>query len=91
MVAQTVFPKLCMADAFNLCSSQHCLLGWDILPPKSEKRSVSKSLDLWSAVSCGSQRRRLSATGPSFLVGSRLGKESIQGGWVLSRWGALQL
>lgn len=52
----------------TLALPRHCLLGWDILPPKSEKRSVSKSLDLWSSVSCGSQSRRLSATGPSLLA-----------------------
>ncbi|XP_051027715.1 migration and invasion-inhibitory protein [Acomys russatus] len=52
----------------TLALPRHCLLGWDILPPKSEKRSVPKSLDLWSSVSCGSQRRHLSTTSPSLLA-----------------------
>lgn len=52
------------SDTFAL--PRHCLLGWDILPPKSEKTSVSKNLDLWSSVSHGAaQRRNLSATNPS--------------------------
>ncbi|XP_036034817.1 migration and invasion-inhibitory protein [Onychomys torridus] len=46
----------------TLALPRHCLLGWDILPPKPEKSSVPKSLDLWSSVSCGTQRRHLSAT-----------------------------
>lgn len=75
-----------MTDAFNLCSPQHCLQGWDILPPKSEENCVPKSLDLWSSVSCGAQRRQLSATSPSRLVGSSLGWESIQVGPSLLRW-----
>lgn len=49
----------------TLALPRHCLLGWDILPPKSEKTSVPKSLDLWSSVSYGAgQRRDLSATSP---------------------------
>lgn len=55
----------------TLCSPQHCLLGWDILPPKSEKSSAPKSLDLWSSVSSEAQRRKLSATSPSHRVRSR--------------------
>lgn len=39
------------AGALTPCYPQHCLLGWDILPPKSEKSSAPKSLDLWSCVS----------------------------------------
>ncbi|XP_021056380.1 migration and invasion-inhibitory protein isoform X2 [Mus pahari] len=50
----------------TLALPRHCLLGWDILPPKSEKTSVPKSLDLWSSVSYGAgQRRDLSATSPA--------------------------
>ncbi|XP_046515885.1 migration and invasion-inhibitory protein isoform X3 [Equus quagga] len=47
--------------------SKHCLLGWDILPPKPEKSSALKSLDLWSCVSAKAQHRKLSATSPSRL------------------------
>ncbi|XP_022454297.1 migration and invasion-inhibitory protein isoform X2 [Delphinapterus leucas] len=49
----------------TLALPRHCLLGWDILPPKSEKSSAPKSLDLWSSVSSEAQRRKLSATSPS--------------------------
>lgn len=53
----------------TLALPRHCLLGWDILPPKSEKTSVPKSLDLWSSVSyehrARMQCRDLSATSPS--------------------------
>ncbi|XP_034357555.1 migration and invasion-inhibitory protein isoform X1 [Arvicanthis niloticus] len=50
----------------TLALPRHCLLGWDILPPKSEKTSVPKSLDLWSCVTHGAaQRRDLSSTNPS--------------------------
>ncbi|XP_059769422.1 migration and invasion-inhibitory protein isoform X6 [Balaenoptera ricei] len=45
----------------TLALPRHCLLGWDILPPKSEKSSAPKSLDLWSSVSSEAQRRKLSA------------------------------
>ncbi|XP_047384214.1 migration and invasion-inhibitory protein isoform X1 [Sciurus carolinensis] len=34
----------------TLALPRHCLLGWDILPPKSEKSTAPKSLDLWSSV-----------------------------------------
>ncbi|XP_065749976.1 migration and invasion-inhibitory protein [Phocoena phocoena] len=49
----------------TLALPRHCLLGWDILPPKSEKSSAPKSLDLWSSVSSEAQRWKLSATSPS--------------------------
>lgn len=52
----------------TLALPRHCLLGWDILPPKPEKSCVPKSLDLWSSVSCGAQGRHLSATSPSRLA-----------------------
>ncbi|XP_041499041.1 migration and invasion-inhibitory protein [Microtus oregoni] len=52
----------------TLALPRHCLLGWDIFPPKPEKSCVPKSLDLWSSVSCGAQRRHLSATSPSRLA-----------------------
>ncbi|KAL1777343.1 migration and invasion-inhibitory protein [Sigmodon hispidus] len=52
----------------TLALPRHCLLGWDIFPPKSEKNPVPKSLDLWSSVSCGAQRHHLSATSPSHLA-----------------------
>nr|XP_012804010.2 migration and invasion-inhibitory protein isoform X2 [Jaculus jaculus] len=43
----------------TLALPRHCLLGWDILPPKSEKGSALKSLDLWSSVSSGVQHQQL--------------------------------
>ncbi|XP_045633906.1 migration and invasion-inhibitory protein isoform X1 [Ursus americanus] len=63
-------------DASNtLALPRHCLLGWDILPPKSEKSSAPKSLDLWSCVSSEAQHRKLSAANPSHLVWSRVPQE----------------
>lgn len=50
------------------CSPQHCLLGWDIIPPKSEKSSAPKTLDLWSSVSSEAHHQKLSATGSPHLV-----------------------
>ena len=50
------------------CSLQHCLLGWDIIPPKSEKSSAPKTLDLWSSVSSEAHHQKLSATGSPHLV-----------------------
>lgn len=47
--------------ALTPCPPQHCLLGWDILPPKSEKSSAPKSLDLWSCVTSEAQHRKQSA------------------------------
>ncbi|KAF6345087.1 migration and invasion inhibitory protein [Rhinolophus ferrumequinum] len=55
----------------TLALPRHCLLGWDILPPKSEKSSAPKSLDLWSCVASEAQHRKLSATSPSHLVWSQ--------------------
>lgn len=52
----------------TLALPRHCLLGWDILPPKSEKSSAPKSLDLWSCVS-KAQHRKLSAAATSHLAG----------------------
>ncbi|XP_057601841.1 migration and invasion-inhibitory protein isoform X2 [Hippopotamus amphibius kiboko] len=52
----------------TLALPRHCLLGWDILPPKSEKSSALKSLDLWSSVSSKAQHWKLSATGPSCMA-----------------------
>lgn len=52
----------------TLALPRHCLLGWDILPPKSEKSSAPKSLDLWSCVASEAQHRQLSATSPSHLA-----------------------
>ncbi|XP_066877042.1 migration and invasion-inhibitory protein isoform X1 [Kogia breviceps] len=49
----------------TLALPRHCLLGWDILPLKSEKSSAPKSLDLWSSVFSEAQRRKLSAASPS--------------------------
>ncbi|XP_034527108.1 migration and invasion-inhibitory protein isoform X3 [Ailuropoda melanoleuca] len=43
----------------TLALPRHCLLGWDILPPKSEKSSAPKSLDLRSCVSSEAQHRKL--------------------------------
>ncbi|XP_070367156.1 migration and invasion-inhibitory protein isoform X19 [Equus asinus] len=51
----------------TLALPRHCLLGWDILPPKPEKSSALKSLDLWSCVSAKAQHQKLSATSPSRL------------------------
>ncbi|XP_078308528.1 migration and invasion-inhibitory protein isoform X2 [Panthera onca] len=45
----------------TLALPRHCLMGWDILPPKPEKSSAPKSLDLWSCVSSEAQHRKLSA------------------------------
>eukprot|EP00069_Balaena_mysticetus_P020236 bmy_12768T0 len=59
-------------DPGRASAGQHCLLGWDILPPKSEKSSAPKSLDLWSSVSSEAQRRKLSATSLSHRVRSRV-------------------
>ncbi|XP_030881257.1 migration and invasion-inhibitory protein isoform X3 [Leptonychotes weddellii] len=52
----------------TLALPRHCLLGWDILPPKSEKSSAPKSLDLWSCVSSEAQHRKLSAASTSHLA-----------------------
>ena len=54
--------------ALTPCSPQHCLLGWDIIPPKSEESSAPKSLDLWSSVSPEAHHQKLSATGSPNLV-----------------------
>uniref|UniRef100_G1SJW4 Migration and invasion inhibitory protein n=1 Tax=Oryctolagus cuniculus TaxID=9986 RepID=G1SJW4_RABIT len=51
----------------TLSLPRHCLLGWDILPPRSEKGSAPKSLDLWSSVFATAQHRKLSAASPSRL------------------------
>ncbi|KAK2494202.1 hypothetical protein MC885_003854 [Smutsia gigantea] len=59
----------------TLALPRHCLLGWDVLPPKSEKSSAPKSLDLWSCISPKAQHQKLSATGPSHLVWSRVPQE----------------
>ena len=53
------------------CSPQHCLLGWDIIPPKSEKSSAPKTLDLWSSVSPEAHHQKLSATSCPHLVSPR--------------------
>ncbi|XP_053516707.1 migration and invasion-inhibitory protein isoform X2 [Artibeus jamaicensis] len=45
----------------SLALPGHCLLGWDILPPKSERSSALKSLDLWSCVASKAQHQKLSA------------------------------
>ncbi|KAM4871815.1 migration and invasion-inhibitory protein isoform 2-T4 [Thomomys bottae] len=53
----------------TLALPRHCLLGWDSLPPKSERSSAPKSLDLWSSISSKGHHRTLSsATTPSCLV-----------------------
>uniref|UniRef100_A0A2K5CJZ4 Migration and invasion inhibitory protein n=1 Tax=Aotus nancymaae TaxID=37293 RepID=A0A2K5CJZ4_AOTNA len=52
----------------TLALPRHCLLGWDILPPKSEKSSAPKSLDLWSSVSTEAQHQKLSGTSPFRLA-----------------------
>ncbi|XP_034875667.1 migration and invasion-inhibitory protein isoform X3 [Mirounga leonina] len=59
----------------TLALPRHCLLGWDILPPKSEKSSAPKSLDLWSCVSSEAQHRKLSAASTSHLVWSGVPQE----------------
>uniref|UniRef100_A0A8C9KG89 Uncharacterized protein n=1 Tax=Panthera tigris altaica TaxID=74533 RepID=A0A8C9KG89_PANTA len=56
----------------TLALPRHCLMGWDILPPKPEKSSAPKSLDLWSCVSSEAQHRKLSA---ARLVWSRVPQE----------------
>ncbi|XP_007978710.3 migration and invasion-inhibitory protein isoform X2 [Chlorocebus sabaeus] len=52
----------------TLALPRHCLLGWDIFPPKSEKSSAPKNLDLWSSVSTEVQHQKLSGTSPFRLV-----------------------
>ncbi|XP_077619909.1 migration and invasion-inhibitory protein isoform X1 [Crocuta crocuta] len=49
----------------TLALPRHCLMGWDILPPKPEKSSAPKSLDLWSCVFSEPQHRKLLAASPS--------------------------
>ncbi|TKC51027.1 hypothetical protein EI555_003172, partial [Monodon monoceros] len=75
----------------TLALPRHCLLGWDILPPKSEKSSAPKSLDLWSSVSSEAQRRKLSATSPSHRSpgGQDWGRSAEPGN--VSLWGSLAL
>uniref|UniRef100_G1Q1R7 Migration and invasion inhibitory protein n=1 Tax=Myotis lucifugus TaxID=59463 RepID=G1Q1R7_MYOLU len=41
---------------------RHCLLGWDILPPKSKKSSGRQNLDLWSCVTSEAQHQKLLAS-----------------------------
>ncbi|EHB16611.1 Migration and invasion-inhibitory protein, partial [Heterocephalus glaber] len=56
-------------DASNtLALPRHCLLGWDIAPPKPERSSAPRSLDLWSSVSSAAQHRKLLAASPSHLA-----------------------
>uniref|UniRef100_G3UFZ2 Migration and invasion inhibitory protein n=1 Tax=Loxodonta africana TaxID=9785 RepID=G3UFZ2_LOXAF len=52
----------------TLALPQHCLLGWDIIPPKPEKSSAPRNLDLWSCVSSEAQHQKLSATSPTLLA-----------------------
>lgn len=74
LIGAQLLPGLCLVweDTFNPLSPQHCLLGWDVFPPKSEKSSAPKSLDLWSSVSSEAQHRKLLASSPSCLVWSRV-------------------
>ncbi|XP_023047670.1 migration and invasion-inhibitory protein isoform X2 [Piliocolobus tephrosceles] len=53
----------------TLALPRHCLLGWDIFPPKPEKSSAPKNLDLWSSVSTEVQHQKLSGTSPFCLEG----------------------
>lgn len=48
----------------TLALPRHCLLGWDILPPKSENSSGPQSLDLWSCVTAKAQHQPRSAGPP---------------------------
>ncbi|XP_057355720.1 migration and invasion-inhibitory protein isoform X3 [Manis pentadactyla] len=59
----------------TLALPRHCLLGWDVLPPKSDRSSAPKSLDLWSCVSSEAQHQQLLASGPSHVVWSRVPQE----------------
>ncbi|XP_037684428.1 migration and invasion-inhibitory protein [Choloepus didactylus] len=52
----------------TLALPRHCLLGWDIIPPKLEKCSAPRSLDLWSSVTSEAQHRKLLATSSSRLA-----------------------
>lgn len=45
----------------SLALPRHCLLGWDVLPLKSEKSCGPKNLDLRSSVSSGAPHPQLSA------------------------------
>ncbi|XP_070241369.1 migration and invasion-inhibitory protein isoform X8 [Bos mutus] len=57
----------------TLALPRHCLLGWDIIPPKSEKSSAPKTLDLWSSVSPEAHHQKLSATScPHLAVPTRV-------------------
>nr|XP_055240593.1 migration and invasion-inhibitory protein isoform X4 [Gorilla gorilla gorilla] len=57
----------------TLALPRHCLLGWDIFPPKSEKSSAPRNLDLWSSVSAEAQHQKPSGTSSPFhRVRSRL-------------------
>ncbi|XP_054995496.1 migration and invasion-inhibitory protein [Sorex araneus] len=49
----------------TLALPRHCLLGWDILPPKPEQSCAPENLDLWSCVPADSQRQRLPAASSS--------------------------
>ncbi|XP_006885953.1 PREDICTED: migration and invasion-inhibitory protein [Elephantulus edwardii] len=52
----------------TLALPRHCLVGWDIIPPKPEKSSASRNLDLWSSVSSKPQHRSLSSPNSSHLA-----------------------
>ncbi|XP_054294698.1 migration and invasion-inhibitory protein isoform X1 [Pongo pygmaeus] len=54
----------------TLALPRHCLLGWDIFPPKSEKSSAPRNLDLWSSVSAEAQHQKLSGTSSPFHLAS---------------------
>ncbi|XP_003471248.2 migration and invasion-inhibitory protein [Cavia porcellus] len=51
----------------TLALPRHCLLGWDIVPPKPEKSSAPRSLDLWSSIS-EAQSQKLSDASLSRLA-----------------------
>ncbi|XP_045154953.1 migration and invasion-inhibitory protein [Echinops telfairi] len=52
----------------TLALPRHCLLGWDIIPPRPEKSSLPRNLDLWSCVSSEAQHRKPSASSPAHLA-----------------------
>ncbi|XP_045715116.1 migration and invasion-inhibitory protein isoform X2 [Phyllostomus hastatus] len=45
----------------SLALPRHCLRGWDIVPPRSQRSSALKSLDLWSCVASEAQPQKPSA------------------------------
>lgn len=56
----------------TLALPRHCLLGWDILPPKPEKSAAPKGLDLWSSVSEAPQQELSASTSSCLALPARV-------------------